>query len=241
MTFPFAFPSPSTVVQTDPFWANVVLLCGFNGTDGSTTFVDESSAAHTMGSNNAAQLDTAQARYGISSLLLDGGLDWVNSADSADWHFAGGDFTIEGWWRTTDNTVKQTFISQWNTTGNQRSWWFLYDPTATDVIQFTRSLNGSSGTVVLTANWTPANDTWYAICVDRSGSAWRMYIDGVMVASYSATETLFNSTQELRIGAASAATNEWNGWVDEVRITKGVGRYADDGGYAVATQPFPRS
>lgn len=230
---------------TDPFWANVVLLAGFNGTDGSTTFIDESSAAHTMGSNNTAQLDTAQAKFGVSSLLLDGSLDWVNSADSADWDLAAGDFTIEGWWRTVDNTVTQSFLGQWNTTGNQRAWWLLYQPSGTpDVIQFVRSTNGSAGVVVLTANWTPVNDTWYAVCVDRSGSTWRLYIDGVMVATYTASETIFNSTTELRIGAVTSSGGnqfEWDGWIDEVRITKGVGRYASDGGYAVATSPFPRS
>lgn len=229
------------ISTTDPSWANVVLLCGFNGANGSQVFVDESSAAHTMLGSTDTDLDTSQYVFPPSSAHLEGGLEWVYSADSADWDLAAGDFTIEGWWRTTDNTAKQSFISQWATGGNQRAWWLLYDPTTTDVIQFTRSTNGSTGVVVLQANWTPANDTWYAVCVERSGTTWRVYIDGAMVATYTGSETIFNSTAELRIGASATATVEWIGWIDEVRITKGVARYASDGGYAVATSPFPRS
>ncbi len=31
------------------------------------------------------------------------------------------------------------------------------------------------------------------------------------------------------------------GWLDELRITKGVARYASDGGFTVPTAAFPRS
>ena len=33
----------------------------------------------------------------------------------------------------------------------------------------------------------------------------------------------------------------FNGNMDEIRITKGLARYASDSGYTVATQSFPRS
>ncbi len=56
----------------DPFSSSVVLLSGFEGTDGSTTFLDESPAGRALTANGNAQIDTAQFKFGASSLLLDG-------------------------------------------------------------------------------------------------------------------------------------------------------------------------
>lgn len=231
---------------TDPFFANVVLLCGFNDTDGSQIFIDESPAAHTLGFNGATHIDTAQSVFGGSSLLLDGNFDWVDASDSADWHFGSGDFTIEGWFRFASNTTTMGLVTQWNTTGNQRGWMFLYrGADATDTVGFSRSTNGSgSEPLFATSAWTPTLNTWYALCVERSGSTWRIYIDGVMLGTQTESITLFNSTSQLYIGGTLSSGGdklEFNGWIDEVRITKGVARYASDGGYTVATSQFPRS
>jgi hypothetical protein len=43
-------------------------------------------------------------------------------------------------------------------------------------------------------------------------------------------------TATLDIGSAT-----FGGWIDELRITKGVARYASDGGFTVPTAAFPRS
>lgn len=234
------------IPQTDPFFANVVLLCGFNGADASTTFVDESSAAHTLTGGNTAQLDTAEYVFGPSSLLVDGALDWVTSADSADWHKGAGDFTDEGRFRFASNTTLMALFGQWNTAGNQRSWMLTYrGADATDILRFDYSTNGSTGVAgVASSAWTPTVGQWYAICVERSGNVFRIYVDGVMLGSQTAAVTLFDSTSDLRIGSIVSSAGdplEFAGHIDEFRLTKGVARYASDGGYSVATSPFPRS
>ena len=32
-----------------------------------------------------------------------------------------------------------------------------------------------------------------------------------------------------------------NGWVDEIRISKGIARYASDGGFALPASSYPRT
>ena len=55
-----------------------------------------------------------------------------------------------------------------------------------------------------------------------------------------ANSAMFNFNTPLTIGGR-ATTQYLNGWIDEVRITKGVARYASDSGYTVPTAAFPRS
>ncbi|TIT84704.1 MAG: LamG domain-containing protein, partial [Mesorhizobium sp.] len=85
-------------------------------------------------------------------------------------------------------------------------------------------------------------DSWHAIAVDKDSSGKiRLYVDGSVFASATpADSTIFNSTGALEIGRA-LATAVYDGWIDELRITKGVARYASDSGYTPATSAFPRA
>jgi hypothetical protein len=63
-----------------------------------------------------------------------------------------------------------------------------------------------------------------------------------MVASNTFTQTMQNGTGVMGIGRVPTFTTfDLNGWLDEIRITKGVARYASDSGYTVPTAAFPRS
>lgn len=69
-----------------------------------------------------------------------------------------------------------------------------------------------------------------------------MYLNGVIVASSTTHRTINPSGAVLSIGGDGNTTNfNFNGWIDEVRITKGVARYASDAGFTVPTAAFPRS
>ncbi len=50
----------------------------------------------------------------------------------------------------------------------------------------------------------------------------------------------FNSAGTLNIGMIGSSFG-FDGWIDELRITKGVARYASDSGFAVPTSAYPRS
>jgi hypothetical protein len=61
-------------------------------------------------------------------------------------------------------------------------------------------------------------------------------------SSTPANSAIADDTQGLGIGAQNAGgTVDMNGWLDEVRITKGVARYATDTSFSVPTAAFPRS
>jgi Concanavalin A-like lectin/glucanases superfamily len=84
----------------------------------------------------------------------------------------------------------------------------------------------------------------YHVAVDKDATGKiRIYVDGVMYGSSTpANSAFFSSTAPLTIGAqSSSGLVDMDGWLDDVRITKGVARYASDGGFTVPTSAFPRS
>lgn len=169
--------SGAAAICADQHWANIVLLCGFNGTDGATSSTDESIAAHTLTFNGDAQIDTAQSKFGGASLLLDGTGDYVTAADSADWNFTA-EFTIEAWVRTPAPMSNMVSISQYITTGNNRSWAMEI---FSDQLRFIYSTTGSDANIVEPTGDTVSAGTWYttasigmhpAICGSTSMGSW---------------------------------------------------------------------
>lgn len=219
----------------DPFESSVVLLSGFEGTDGSTTLVDESLSARTLTAQSTAQIDTAQFKFGASSLLLNGTSDYVTAPDSTDFDFGSGQFTIEGFFRFTANNNVIGLVNHYDGTNG----WGIF------VNGGQLEFNANGGTYLARyADWftVRATNQWYHIAVDRDGAGKvRLYLDGVMVASNAASTAILSSTNALAIGRLGhVALWYMPGHIDELRITKGTGRYASDSGFTVPTAAYPR-
>lgn len=229
----------------DPNFTSVVLLVPWNGTDGQTTATDLSNAGHTLSFQANAQIDTAQSWFGGSSLLLDGDSDRVESADSADWSMAAGDWTMEGFIRVSSFALEatQTIYSHYSSTSNQRSFWWRFSATA---MEFIYSTNGTATTTISGA-FTFSTATWYYVAAKRSGTSLILYAalatdptTTVIQTGAVAADSFFNSSTVFRIGSAqSAGVNaaELNGWMNQTRITKGVARDVS----SVPTAAFPTS
>lgn len=224
--------------EQDPFFSSVVLLTHFDGADAATATSDDSGSAHVISFTGNAQLDTAQSKFGGSSLLLDGTGDTLTIPDHADWHFGTGEFTIEGFTRfnTVDNM--RMMSHSWLTTGNL-GWTLGRDPDGN--LQLIYSTNGTNA-FFHDGAWSPATNTWYHFAVDRDASdILRSYIDGTMVhtADISANNNFFNGTDKLIIGNDETSPRELDGWLEEMRITKGVARY--QGNFTVPLEAYPNS
>lgn len=230
-------------VVTDPHFASTVLLLSMDGANGSTTFPDESFAARgnaTVADN--AQVVTAFKKFGTGSLRCDGSNDAIAYADHADFTLSD-DFTMEGWF-SFDTTVLgsiQTLAAHYNTTGNHRGYWWRYrGDLATDTLEFIGSSDGTATSTVITGNWTPVADTFYFLVLERSGTTFRIYIDGTMLAKTTSSIALFNASGQFIIGQTGNFANPLKGNVDEFRLTLAA-RYNSDGGHTVPTAAFPRS
>lgn len=228
-THPYRYRQPE---YGDASFASVVFLAHYEGPDGSTAAVQDCGVNQTRTPTvvATAQIDTAQfppITGASSSLLLDGNSDYVTYPDSADWDFDTGDFTIEFWVRHNSLTGNQTYVAQYDASSSQRAWLFLLN--STGVLQYFHTTDGTTGTgqsVQTAGSWASVN-TWYHLAVSRSGTTLRLFIDGTLVnTNSSAGGNVFNSNQPLYVGSRNGGSDAWlNGWIADVRITKGVARY----------------
>lgn len=223
----------------DPYFSSTKLLLGFGGANGSTTFIDESAAARGNATVYAqAQVSTAQSKFGGSSLLLDGTNDAISYADSADWEFGSGAFTVECFVRFVDNSGSQVFFGHGNNVGTG---WNFYKNGGN--LEFAASGTG----VAVAAAWSTSNGQWYHVACDRDGAGnIRIYADGTMLLQRGAADGWGNAIGDPAIGLfigrqAWLDASNLKGYIDEARITKGVARYASFSGFTVPTAAFPRS
>lgn len=229
---------PISVGIVNPAFTNVKLLLHLDGSDAATTTTDSSSAAHSMSFLGDAQIDTAQSKWGGSSLLLDGTGDYLTTPDSSDWQFLG-DFVVEAWVRFASTSGNQVIASHYDSSLNSRGWFWRATATTMD---FARCESLSACTNVYSFSWTHTTGTWYHIAVSRTGSTLRLLADGAELGNTSDSTGTNNSSSVLRIGAiftGGVNTQFVNGWIDDMRITNGQGLYGAT--YVVPTGPFPDS
>lgn len=209
----------------DPHWDSVVLYMDADGADASTTFTDESNSGHTLTANGNAQVDTAQSKFGGSSLLCDGTGDYVSAPDSNDWDFGANPFTVEAWVRINASTgLTQVIVGQWDNTDAN---WQLVRPNA-GILQF----EYDTGSQIFDFESTTSFNTgqWYhCACTRDANKDMRLFLDGNLEITRNVSSNFLTSAEPLRIGAGFTPINgELDGWIDSVRITKGVCRYVEN-------------
>ena len=219
---PFTDEVGKTVTSVaNPF---IKLLIDFDGSDAATTHTATTGQTVTFG--GTAALDTAQKVFGTASGLADGDSDYWSLPHSADWDFAAGDFTVD--FRVRFNSVaatNQVLLSQFPTAPN-RAWQIIYNNS--DGIRFNYTTDGSTSRGSFKA-WTAIADTWYHVAVIRNGSEVKIFIDGTQVGTTDniGMLTIHNSTDLLYIGKRNEAAEDFflNGWIDELRISKGIAQW----------------
>lgn len=234
----------TSATAKDPWFAQVVLLAGFNGTDASTTFTDESAAPHTLTASGNAQIDTAQKAFGTASALFDGTNDYISAADSADWQLvptAGDECTIEAWVNFTGAGNSSQIIGQEasSTLSNAANAWSLMRNgtglelrihNATSNYQIQASANSLVGA------FFPVRAT-----IDNAGLV-SLFVNGALVGSSTpANATMRNAATALTLGCAADSSLDFQGWIDEVRLTKGRARGRGLKKYYVDQVAFPRA
>lgn len=220
----------------DPSFGSVVLLCHFDGTDGDTTATNVVQAlgrGNIMGGGATKQIDTAQALFGTASAWINNTTSqWWTSATHADYAFGTGDFTIEFACRTP--SLASDIIFDMRPSGTEGAYPALSLNSSGNLFYYVSSATRITGSAALTTN------TWQRIAVSRVSGTTRMFVDGVQVGS-SWTDSTNYLQSGIYLGASqfSSGATPWNGWIDEVRITKGVGRYSSN--YTVDAAAFPDS
>jgi hypothetical protein len=173
---------------------------------------------------------TSASKYGNGAILLNGSSYATIPGTSAATYFGTADFTIELWWKSNGSQSSYApIISQGFTGSPPAGTWGLKVAGSSQNLQFTynSSLINVGQNIISTIN--PNDSNWHHIAVCRNLSKIYMFIDGIPVGNYSitASDVVGNISSDILIGYQSRDSSYANGYVDDLRITKGVARYVD--------------
>jgi hypothetical protein len=227
----FAMPAAGSA---DSLWTSVPIMLGFDHRDGSTRMINESDSGAVVSANGDAQADTAQSKFGGASLLLDGTGDYLTLAHNTLYSVSNGNFTVECWVKR--NASKLQCIACKRPPTGATEWAFYVNATTNVLI----AQAFSAGSLALNiAGTTGLTTGQHHVSLSRSGSTWRVFLDGALEATGTESPTPTGNSEVLHIGRDPSNTGrDFNGWIDEFRFTAGVARYT-----AAFTPPaaaFPR-
>lgn len=220
--------SPYTFASTggggDLYFSNVVALLHMNGSDGSTTITDQKS--HTFSVIGSSTISTAESKFGGASYSSVSNSQ-VRSADSSDWDFGSGDFTLELWVYSTNNSAIQGMLSK-RVDGSVYSPFVLFsNPSNSNLISCYLSTSNTAWDIQLTSTTALTTGSWIHVAVTRSGTTFRLFVNGTLEASTTGSSALITNSANLVVGGFSEVTYQYIfiGYIDDVRLTKGVARY----------------
>lgn len=214
-----AYTSGSGYSAADSVDSYVKLLIHLDGADGQTSYTAETGQTVTF---TNAQLDTAQQKFGVSSLLCDGSGDRITVPDSADWQYADGDFTIEMWVRFNSIGAAQQSLYHQNSDASNLCQ-FKWDGSA---MYFAVISGGATLIDLSSTGYTPPTNQWIHFSVVRYGNVWTMYANGQPLDAETDVQTFPNYSSAIIFGYQTVgATCDLDGWIDEIRISKGIARY----------------
>jgi hypothetical protein len=229
--------SPDLITETgsdtygDPYWANVVWMSNFEGTNGGTTVVDEKNGLN-LTCIWGANLSTVCTKFGSTSLGLTQAATTnacaYLSSNSATLALGSGDYTVEGWFyyptgAKPASSFYATFVDLRAITvgGTEPVVYFVGTNQSIDV-----RLNNVDATLT---SGTLANNVWHHWAVTRAGSNASLWIDGTLVQS-NTNSTNHSGNASITVGTkiderGTNADDLFGGYIDSTRITKGVARY----------------
>jgi hypothetical protein len=204
-------------------------LLHMDGADASTTFTDESGKTWTRYGD--AQIDTAQYKFGGASGLFDGTGDYIDTPDSDDFNFGSGEFTIDLWIRRNGAAegVRGIFGQCAAALSAATDSFDCYVQNDNKVYAYVS--NGVSYYDVLSTTTITNDGNWHHVALVRATNTLKISIDGTFqVDTQDITGvTINNATNKVTIGRIGEYNDFYfNGWIDEVRFSKGIARWTSD-------------
>jgi hypothetical protein len=188
--------------------ANTQLLCNFTNAG-----IIDNAMMNNLETIADAKISTTQSKYGGSSMSFDGNGDYLDSPSILSAQFGTGDFTIEGWLYINSLAAAQVLFEFRAVNGASYGQIYI---TTSGVLRFYLPTDiGTSNTLSAGA--------WTHFAITRASGTLRMFIGGVQ--GYSNSHTSAMDATRLRIGADVSGGNGYNGYIDDLRITKGFARY----------------
>lgn len=222
----------------DPYYANVSLLLHMDGTNGSTTFTDNSPSPKTVSSINGTSISTSVVKFGTGSGSFSGygANQFLSVSPLPDFAFGTGDFTIE--FQTYPTNISGAYggagLYMSGPQSNAGEFLIYWESSVLTV----RTNDGGSY-YYLTYIWPIGlMNVWSYVAVVRKAGVITIYVNGNSVTSGTLAQNI-PASSFVYIGTFPGAIFYYGGYLDEFRVTKGVARYTAN--FTPPTGPFPNS
>lgn len=212
---------------------NTKFLGHFEGSDGATSWTSDDLWGRIATFGGSAQIDTAQFKFGSSSLLLNGTTDYVTFPTlgylDTSYNFGKENFTIDTWVRFSNVTVGNTYQCLVSSYLDNSNYWTFYFEEDNDMLGFIYTkvtdnrININSGA----STFVPVIDTWYHVAVIRGWGGvddrFAFTVDGSLIGTFKTDDSHCGVLRSsiLYVGALNTAAYFTAGHMDETRITKG--------------------
>ncbi len=192
--------------------------------------ITDATAKNVLETVGGAAISTAQSKFGGSSMAFDGTTDYVVQPSSLNYGYGTGDFTIE-FWLYLNSTGLQTIVSNLSAaTGGVQPHIYIN----TTIRYYTNSADRITGAALSAGQW-------YHIAVSRGSGSTRLFVNGTQSGSTYA-DTNNYTIAPLGVGTyweagAPFTTSTLNGYIDDLRITRGYARYTAN--FTAPSTAFP--
>ena len=208
----------------DPYWSNVVLLLTGDNLS------DSSSNAKPITNNGSVSVNTSVKKYGSGSLYFNGSTAYLSTPNNSAFDFSAGTFTIEFWINQVSNSGAAIYSYVYDYRGGGSATGLLLSGGAPHVMYAGLAEAGSNTPISL--------NSWTFIAASVNSGAISIYVNGVRDFFGSGPYSFSAGTAPVWIGRPNEYGYYINGYVDDLRVTKGVARYSGTT-CPVPTAPFP--
>jgi hypothetical protein len=230
-TITLAAPAPASAGPADSSYSSVSLLLHMDGSNASTTFTDNGPSVFTVTANGNSQISTAQSKFGGASGLFDGTGDYLSIPHNTAFSIHNSDFTLEAWVYRSASGVQHNILNKRDDFPSSGWGWRI---NSDDTLRFFYT-----GGSTVDSFATVSSGAWVHVAVTRSGTTVRQFIDGTEDGNVASVANGTSNSVALWIGVDRSVTNGFNGYIDDLRITKGVARYTAS--FTPPAAAFPNS
>lgn len=221
----------SRALNTDPYYANVALLLHCDGSNGSTTFIDQKGKVITA--NGDARITTTDPKFGTGALLLNGNGDYLSTPNTSDLNVnSTNDFAIETWIYKTTTGSGRAICGNINGAGGAG---FYLTIESDETLLF--GVSGGSPTI-LTPLVVPLNQ-WAYVALSKLGNNYTFAVNNSTYSVNNSTAWASSGSSIFSVGFSSFASFPlyFLGKIDEFRFTSAIARSLG----TVPTAAFPNS
>jgi hypothetical protein len=213
-----------TAVYTGTFTPPTAPLTAISGTQFLANMTNagivDSAMMNNLEAVGDAKISTTQSKFGGSSMYFDGTGDYLTTPTTTNLSFGAGDFTVEAWVYLTANPANANgaYLTDFRANGSTSNFaiGFIGSGAVTKMYAWANAAD-------ITGSATVTLNTWNHVAYVRSGTTVTAYLNGTangtMSSSYSQPST------GVAIGSRYTGSEYITGYVDDLRVTKGLARY----------------